>query len=77
MGTPSMFFDTKTFVYPGKPAQEKASGLRPAAQDAVSWNTVNGAVQFRRHHPLVARETSRDAPVRPVAGRTLKRETSI
>ena len=49
MGTPSMIFDTNTFVYPGRPAQEKASGLRPAAQGTVSWNTVNGAAQYRRH----------------------------
>jgi len=67
-----MYFDTKAFVYRGRPAQEKASGLRPAAHGMVSWNTVNGTAQFRRHHLPVARETSRDAPVRPVAGRTLK-----
>ncbi len=72
MGTPSMFFDTKTFDYPGRPAQEKASGLRPAAPGTVTWNTVNGTAQYRRHHLPVARESSRAAPVRPLAGRTLK-----
>ncbi len=66
MGTPSMIFDTNTFVYPGRPAQEKASGLRPAAQGTVSWNTVNGAAQYRRHQLLFAREISRNAPVCPL-----------
>jgi len=72
-----MSFDTKTFVYPGSRAQEKASGLRPVAHGAVSWNTVNGAVQYRRHRPLDAREACGDAPVRPVAGRTLKSAAKI
>ena len=42
-GTPSMSFDTNLFVYPGRRAQENASGLRPGAHGTVSWNTVNGA----------------------------------
>ena len=71
-GTPSMSFDTKSFVYPGRNAHMKASGFRPAANRTVSWNTVNGTAQIRRHHLLVAREPSRDAPVRPFAGLTLK-----
>ena len=76
MGAPSMIFDTNTFVYPGRPAQEKASGLRPAAQGTVSWNTVNGAAQYRRHQLLFAREISRTRQYVPcradVKGRRIK-----
>jgi len=67
-----MSFDTKFFVYPGTRAHVKAIGFRPAAHGAVSWNTVNGSVQYRPHRLLVAREPSRDTPVRPFSGPTLK-----